>query len=330
MKRVLCVLLCVVIAFTASCSRADSSENNITENTSGTALTTTQEIITEYEEMSVPESETISGSTTQVQETTRKEETTSSKQEMIKTTAPQKVVATTVKSHVGAPSVSVPSIECLHKNTVVTGRIEASAESDGYTGDTYCEDCGKLLDKGQNIELVENGVQAGFVKYPCPDGSFITVPVGTNVFEYTMNSAGNSAQHEFHEIENEVHRLFNEERTRMGISSVSNNEAAYYYVKKRAVETQTLFSHTRPDGTNFSGVYEQEGIILCAMAENLVGHITIQEGEDVAQRIFSAVMSSPSHKQTALNSQYNQMTVAVTYFEGQYYFCQHMYDNSIH
>ena len=327
MKKIFCLLLCFIIIFTTACSKTESTDN--TTEPAG--------------EIIVPvESDSVSNTTTQVyteqssitetEESTRKkpENTTTTKQNVARPSVSQKVTTTAPKDKPGEPSVSVPSLTCTHKNTVVTGRLEATAENQGYTGDTYCADCGKFLSKGQQIEYIESNVQEGLVKYPCPDGSFITVPVGTNVFDYTMSNAGKTASHDFYELENEVFKLFNEERSNSGVPTVTNNENAYYYVKKRAVETQYLFSHTRPDGTNFSGVYEEEGIILCAMAENLVGHMVVQEGEDVAQRIFNAIMSSPAHKQTALNAQYNQMTIAITYDNGQYYFCQHMYDNTVH
>lgn len=237
---------------------------------------------------------------------------------------------TSTQVNLPEPSMSDTVAVCIHKNTILKNKIDATAESNGYTGDIYCADCGVLLNKGEGIEYVGSGVQEGMVQYPCPDGSFITVPVGTNVFDYTMEKAGKTASHDYYELEKEIFKLFNEERARLGISGVSNNEDAYYYVKQRAIEIQSEFSHTRPGGDNFSGVYEDEGIILCAMGENLVGHMTVQEGENIACRIFDSVMNSPAHKATALDSKYNQMAIAITYYDGQYYFCQHMYENVVH
>ncbi len=327
MKKIFCLLLCFIIIFTVACSKTENSDK-ITEPAGEIIVP----VGSDFANNTTTQVHTEQNSVTETEESTRKkaENTTTTKQNIKKPSVSQKVTTTAPQIKPGAPSVSVPSLTCLHKNTVVTGRLEATAENQGYTGDTYCNDCGVLLNKGEAIKYVESENEVGLIKYPCPDGSFITVPVGTNVFNYTMEKADKFASHDYYELENEVFRLFNEERVRLGISAVSNNENAYYYVKKRAVETQYFFSHTRPDGTNFSGVYEEEGIILCAMAENLVGHITVQEGEDVAQRIFNAIMNSSSHKATALDSKYNQMTIAITYDKGQYYFCQHMYDNTVH
>ena len=41
--------------------------------------------------------------------------------------------------------------DCEHTNTEVRNAKPANCTSGGYTGDTYCKDCGKLLSYGQNI-----------------------------------------------------------------------------------------------------------------------------------------------------------------------------------
>lgn len=40
---------------------------------------------------------------------------------------------------------------CAHKNTEVRGRAEEGCEEEGYTGDTYCKDCGQRLSEGTVI-----------------------------------------------------------------------------------------------------------------------------------------------------------------------------------
>lgn len=345
MKRLFCAILCISVLISAgACGKEreqagttePAGDVNITqgyENNSATDYINYDETELVSESVADTNSQTLTTAQTTLSET-KAEESTSAGFTQAKPTRPVTTIAqiATTASQVkpSAPSVSVTSVVCLHKNAVVKGKVNATSEYDGYTGDTYCSDCGVLLQKGEKTKYIDEGVQAGMVQYPCPDGSFITVPVGTNVFDYTMEKAGKSASHDFYDLEKEIFRLFNEERARLGIPTVSWNEDAYYYVKTRAIETQTLFSHTRPGGDNFSDVYEDEGIVLCAMAENLVGHMTVQEGEDIAYRIFSAIMSSASHKATALDLRYNQMCVSLTYYDGQYYFCQHMYENVVH
>ncbi|MDO4608835.1 MAG: LCP family protein, partial [Clostridia bacterium] len=46
---------------------------------------------------------------------------------------------------------NVESDVCTHVNTITKGAKDATEASDGYTGDLYCADCGKLLQPGQTI-----------------------------------------------------------------------------------------------------------------------------------------------------------------------------------
>lgn len=42
-----------------------------------------------------------------------------------------------------------------HVNYEVKDEVEATTEKEGYTGDVYCKDCGKLLDKGEVVPKLE-------------------------------------------------------------------------------------------------------------------------------------------------------------------------------
>ncbi len=44
--------------------------------------------------------------------------------------------------------------DCEHKNTEVEKAAEATCTEDGYTGDTVCADCNKILEKGEAIEAL--------------------------------------------------------------------------------------------------------------------------------------------------------------------------------
>ncbi len=58
-------------------------------------------------------------------------------------------------------------VEFSHKNTEVRNAKEATCTEDGYTGDTCCADCGKLLTRGEVIPA------------HCPSSHFDDVPVNT-------------------------------------------------------------------------------------------------------------------------------------------------------
>ncbi len=43
------------------------------------------------------------------------------------------------------------SDQCLHRNTEIRGQKAASCKEEGYSGDTYCKDCGEEIERGQRI-----------------------------------------------------------------------------------------------------------------------------------------------------------------------------------
>lgn len=51
-----------------------------------------------------------------------------------------------------------------HNNTEIKYRKEASCEEDGYTGDTYCKDCGKYLSSGDIIDALGHKWNNGVIK----------------------------------------------------------------------------------------------------------------------------------------------------------------------
>lgn len=55
------------------------------------------------------------------------------------------------------------TLTCIHKNITVIGAIEAACVEDGYTGDSYCDNCDALVKEGTVVEatgkhVYENGV----------------------------------------------------------------------------------------------------------------------------------------------------------------------------
>ena len=49
-------------------------------------------------------------------------------------------------------SITITRSECEHKNTEIRNQREATCKEEGYTGDTYCKDCGEKLASGTTIE----------------------------------------------------------------------------------------------------------------------------------------------------------------------------------
>ncbi len=46
-------------------------------------------------------------------------------------------------------------VSCFHKDTEIKGAVPATEEEEGYTGDTYCKECGELISEGSTIPKIE-------------------------------------------------------------------------------------------------------------------------------------------------------------------------------
>lgn len=53
----------------------------------------------------------------------------------------------------------IPKKTCSHAETEILNRKQATYEKAGYTGDTYCTDCGKLIAKGKAIPKLDKEQQ---------------------------------------------------------------------------------------------------------------------------------------------------------------------------
>ena len=84
------------------------------------------------------------------------------------------------------------------------------------------------------------------------------------------------------DYQQELVRLVNEERTKVGLPAYIINDKCMEYSQTRSEELVTLFSHTRPDGTN-------AGYEVCTMA-----------GKNPAEAV-KAWMDSPPHRAALLN-----------------------------
>ena len=110
----------------------------------------------------------------------------------------------------GGSGSSTPS--CTHTNTEIRGKITASCQSSGYTGDTYCKDCGVKISTGTTVSKgshswgdwiydAEAGTKTRYCIYNCgasqqgtytPSGCTHSTKVVKNVTEATCTTAGYS------------------------------------------------------------------------------------------------------------------------------------------
>ena len=63
-------------------------------------------------------------------------------------------------------SITITRRECDHTHTEIRNQREATCKEEGYTGDTYCTDCDKLLETGEELAALGHDYQASVTKQP--------------------------------------------------------------------------------------------------------------------------------------------------------------------
>lgn len=101
--------------------------------------------------------------------------------------------------------------------------------------------------------------------------------------------------------------LVNEERAKAGLSPLQESVQASKAASVRAQEIMRSFSHTRPDGSNFSTVLQQNGISFQSCGEN------IAYGQRTPQEVMNSWMNSQGHRANILNP--NFTSIGVGYVE---------------
>lgn len=78
---------------------------------------------------------------------------------------------------------------------------------------------------------------------------------------------------------------------------------AGFPVQVRAVETKTLFSHTRPDGSSFSTALKEQGVSYRGAGENIAW------GQKTPEQVMEGWMNSAGHRANIMNEKYTSLGV---------------------
>ena len=280
MKRtILCLLLITTLLLTCSaCKKQNDTPSD--SDTSGTVSDTVKD--TEKDTEATPAETTGESDTTETGETTSDAGTTADK-----TAAP-----TTNSSATNPPKQdTTPTVKtCNHSNTEVRNKKDATTSSEGYTGDTYCKDCGKLISSGSSIPKIKQTV---------------------------------SVSHDYYDAEMKAFNEINAERTKNGLSPLTWNEGLYAGAKIRAQEHYEFIDlgigagpHKRKNGDDFyTAVTETSDYSFssfCVWGENCGGNSN--SGDFV-----NGWMNSSAHKANMLYNGYSQMAVAIIFARSTYY-----------
>ncbi len=116
----------------------------------------------------------------------------------------------------------------------------------------------------------------------------------------------------------EIIRLTNEYRKANGLSALAHVELLDIPATLRAEEAGEVWSHTRPDGTNFHTVFAQCGLKYTAYGENLFA----VNAEYTPAQVLEEWQDSPAHNENLLRENFNGIGVGVAKVKGEYYYCQ--------
>lgn len=100
-----------------------------------------------------------------------------------------------------------------------------------------------------------------------------------------------------------VAELVNEERAKAGLPALTLSVEISNAALVRAKETVQSFSHTRPDGRNFSTALTDAGIRFTSSGENIAW------GQKTPEAVMKAWMNSSGHRANILNKNYTQIGI---------------------
>lgn len=293
MKKIASCLLALALLVTLTACSGKSDNLSDGTDTSGTVSDTVKD--TEKDTETAP-AETTGESNTTGAETGTEQPTSDSK-----ATAPAKdTTSATNPPATNPPSTNPPTTNppttpptvktCDHSNTEVRNKKDATTSSEGYTGDTYCKDCGKLISSGSSIPKIKQTV---------------------------------SVSHDYYDAEMKAFNEINAERTKNGLSPLTWNEGLYAGAKIRAYEHYEFIDlgigagpHKRKNGDDFyTAVTETSDYSFgsfCVWGENCGGNSN--SGDFV-----NGWMNSSAHKSNMLYNGYSQMAVAIIFAESTYH-----------
>ena len=293
MKKIASCLLALALLVTLTACSGKSDNLSDGTDTSGTVSDTVKD--TEKDTETAP-AETTGESDTAGAETGTEQPTSDSK-----ATAPAKdTTSATNPPATNPPSTNPPATNppttppavktCNHSNTEVRNKKDATTSSEGYTGDTYCKDCGKLISSGESIPKIKQTV---------------------------------STSHDYYDIEMKIFNEINAERTRAGLNALIWDEGLYAGAKIRSKEYYEYRvlgigtgPHTRADGSLFiTAVTENSSYSegsFDGWAENCAG-------DRNGNTFVSDWMESSGHKENILRQNMKYIAIGVCYEDNMYF-----------
>lgn len=101
----------------------------------------------------------------------------------------------------------------------------------------------------------------------------------------------------------QVVKLVNAERAKAGLPALEVKADITAAANVRAKEIKQVFSHTRPDGSNFSSVLKEQNVSYRGAGENIAW------GQKTPEQVMNGWMNSSGHRANILNKNYKNIGV---------------------
>lgn len=126
---------------------------------------------------------------------------------------------------------------------------------------------------------------------------------GNDIETPDNNQPGNDTETPAFSYAEQVVKLVNEERAKVGAGALTLDKEIEAAALVRAKEIEISFSHTRPDGRNFSTVLTDAGITFRSSGENIAW------GQRSPEEVVKAWMNSEGHRANILNTNFTKIGV---------------------
>jgi uncharacterized protein YkwD len=118
-------------------------------------------------------------------------------------------------------------------------------------------------------------------------------------------------------VEEELLALINAARAKEKLEPLVVEESMLWAARLRSEELHTEFSHTRPDGTPYSTVFDEVGFAYSGKwhgenASSLIFPAGEYDEKQIAAIMYGDLAGSPGHSSNMLRSQYAQVGIGVT------------------
>jgi uncharacterized protein YkwD len=182
-----------------------------------------------------------------------------------------------------------------HQRTEIRNKKDATASSEGYTGDTYCTTCNELIKKGE------------------------TTPKLPSVGNISSISA----------LEKDILENMNRVRAEAGLGSLTFDNTLQRGTTIRANEYRWWLNegnrvgdpHNRPNGEGYFNVFAEIGTGTGIGINAYPAHGEILAMATYSDGLFNAWMNSSGHKGAILTDYYTHVAISVINANGAYYAC---------